>query len=67
MRVIQAPSYTTRGQSLLERLSVGIETNGLVGAGITEYKIWKKNAPFLYDLILRYSHLATQNRKPLKK
>ena len=31
MRVIQTPSYTTRGQLLLERLSVGIETDGLVG------------------------------------
>lgn len=22
--------------------------------GVLEYKIWKKNAPFLYDLILRF-------------
>ena len=35
-----------------------------MGAGITEYKIWKKNAPFLYDLILRYSHLTIQNCEP---
>ena len=66
MRVIQAPSYTIHDQLLLGRLCESIETDDLVGAGITEYKIWKKNAPFLYDLILRYSHLTIQNRKPSK-
>jgi hypothetical protein len=25
---------------------------------ITEYKTWKKNSPFLYDMILRYDFLS---------
>lgn len=26
-----------------------------------EYKIWKKNSPFLYDMILRYSPSTNNN------
>lgn len=26
-----------------------------------EYKTWKKNSPFLYDMILRYGELPSRN------